>query len=205
MTWQEFTLSLCHGPVVLFSTATTGVNHSDNLLAVSWCKLNPEGEDEYGTFFHSVPAEEALIGAQYHKITVHNLSLHGLETQEFIDKVHGLFEDADAFSYNPSFQLMALNAMSECDVRFVYDLAHLTSCALNHRAMSADDVENMVSLQQLMGALWSKAGSPPPFKRVMKMCNINVDPESDELPVVTNVRILRAFWDALQDFELVVY
>ena len=205
MTWQEFVWSLCDGPVVLFSTATTGVTHTDALLAVSWCKINPDDVVEQGTFFHSVPAEQALNGAQYHKITVHNLSLNGLGTEEFISKVHGLFDGAIPFSYNPTFQLMALNEMCECEVPFVADLAHLTSCAMNHRGLSSDDIENMVSIRQLMGMLWGKTGSPPPFKRVMKMLGIEVDPYSDELPVVTNVQILRSFWKALSDFELVVY
>ena len=204
MTWQELILSLSHGPVLLFSTATTGVHESDNLLAVSWCKIEEGNEDQYGTLFHALPEDIAMIGSQYHQIPEHTLATLGYEPGEFEKKVDELFDGVTAFSYNPMFQHLALNCMVECNVRHIADLAAITSVALNSRMMSAEDLDKITTIGQL-NSLLAGMGKPPPFKRVMKMCDIAIDPFTDELPVVTNVQILHAFWEKLSSLELLTY
>ena len=205
MTWQELIWSVSRGPIVLFSTVTTGVHHTDTLLAVSYCKIQEDGSEELLTLFQSVSAERALQGVDYHHITMHTLSEQGLEKPEFERRVSALFDGATAFSYNPSFQLMALNEMAACDVANVYDLALTTNTAVNHGMLSAEELDKVVTPGQLMTRCAIAAGAPPPFKRVMKMCDIVVDDRSDILPVVTNVQILKAFWKRLGETELLTY
>ena len=205
MTWQELVTSVSRGPIVLFSTATTGVHSNDELLALSWNRIDPEGTEEKGTIFHAVPAERALQGVDYHHITMHTLSTQGLDTPDFIRAIQDLLKDTTPFSYNPSFQLMALNEMSDCDIDWVFDLALTTNAALNHRMLSAEDLDGVVNPVQLMGLLARVSGNPPPFKRVMRMCDIVIDERTDVLPLVTNVQILRAFWKKLGELDLLTY
>lgn len=205
MTWQELVLSLSSGPVLLFSTATTGVHESDNLLAVSWCKIEDENDQgTYGTLYHALPEDIAMIGAQYHKIPSQTLATLGFEPGAFEEKIEELFDGVTAFSYNPMFQHLALNCMVECNVRHIADLAAITSVALNNRMLSAEDLDKITTIGQL-NSLLAGMGKAPPFKRVMKMCDITIDPFTDELPVVTNVQILHAFWEKLSSLELLTY
>lgn len=204
MTWAEYLMSLSPGDVLLFATATTGVHHDSDLLAVSYCKINEAGESSYGTIFQALPEERAMQGIEYHKIDFNTLSTIGREKDDFEKAVSELFKDTAAYSYNPFFQNLALTEMSDCEIGYVSDLASIVSRAVNQRMMSAEELDKITNLFQF-GAFLSKMGKAPPFKRVMQMCNITTDLYSGELPVVMNVQVLHAFWEQLAQLELLTY
>lgn len=203
MTWGEYIQSLLKRPPMLFSTATTGVNSDDCLLAVSYTVIkNPR---ESGTVFYAAPASCALNGVDYHKITMHTLSTYGLQAEEFSEEVNRLFKENTAFSYNPAFQVSALTDMADCTPGYVHDLPVLMKLAMSRLALSAEDLDKICTLPELESLAKRMAGQPLTFKRLMKSCNIVVDPYTDELPVKTNVQILTQLWDQLCDIPLVTF
>lgn len=205
MLWSEFIQSMLGDKsAMLLSTATTGVNESDCLLAVSYVIAGTENS-RVQTLFHNVPASCAQNGAQYHRITVHTLSQRGLTTNDFVQEVNQLFATNVPFSYNPSFQKMALNEMVDCDPCSVVDLPLLLKLARSHLPVSAEDLDSLFTFKQLEDFAHKKVGASPPFKSLMRMCNIVADPYTDELPVVTNVEILERFWEQLGELEMVTY
>ena len=202
--WGEFIDSLIQKPVLLFSTATTGVTSNDCLLAVSYARMGP-GNPQTGTLFYGAPASCALNGVEYHKITMHILNTNGLSMHDFSDTVNQLFRETTPVSYNPGFQVMALTEMTECEFTHVVDFPLLFKLAQSKIGLRADDLDKLNSLSGVESIATSLVRNPPPFKRLMKTCDIVVDPYTDELPVVTNVQILMRLWERLREFDLVVY
>jgi len=203
MKWGEYITSLLKKPVVLFSTATTGVNSDDCLLAVSYQFKG--GDNSSGTLFYSAPASCALQGVEYHKITMHTLSTRGLQAPDFAEAVNNLFKLGTPFSYNPAFQASALTDMADCEPVFIHDLPLLMKLAMSRFALPAEDLDKICTLPELEDMAKKMAGQPPPFKRLMRACNITTDPYTDELPVVTNVQILNQMWEKLCDIEMATY
>ena len=72
-------------------------------------------------------------------------------------------------------------------------------------AIPAEDLDKIATLPELESLATKMAGQPPPFKRLMRANNIEVDPFTDELPVVTNVQILTRLWEKLADTDLAAY
>ena len=205
MKWGEFIRSLANDkPILLFSTATTGVTSSDCLLAVSYAKIGA-GNPQLGTLFHGAPASCALQGVDYHRITMHILNTRGLSMNDFSDQVNQLFRENIPMSYNPKFQVMALTEMTGCEYVHVVDFPLLFKLAQSRMALKAEDLDKLASLHELESLAAHMVHSPPQFKRLMKANNIEVDPYTDELPVVTNVQILLRLWEKLEEIELVAY
>ena len=206
MKWGEFIQSLLHKPLLLFSTATTGVTSSDCLLAVSYAKLSSNGERPItGTLFYAAPSECALHGVDYHKITMHTLNTMGLSMRDFSDAVNQLFRETTPMSYNPAFQTMALTEMTECDYVHVADLPLLFKLAQSKMALRADELDAIVSISGLEKVAEGLVHNAPPLKRLMRANNIATDPYTDELPVVTNVQVLMRLWEMLAVQEMAVY
>lgn len=203
MKWGEYLSGLLNKPAILFSTATTGINPDDCLLAVSYRFIG--GENSSGTLFYSAPASCALNGVEYHKISMHVLSTRGLQATDFSEAVNNLFKMGTAFSYNPSFQSSALTDMADCAPIFVHDLPLLLKLAMSRIALVAEDMDRICTLPELEDLARKKVGQPPPFKRLMRACNIVTDPYTDELPVATNVQILTRMWEKLCETDLVTY
>ena len=204
MKWGEFIQSLIQKPIMLFSTATTGVNSNDCLLAVSYAKLGT-GTPQTGTLFYSAPSECALRGVEYHKITMHTLNTQGLSMRDFSEAVNELFREATPMSYNPAFQTMALTEMVECDFVHVADLPLLFKLAQSKMALQAEELDKLTNIVGLEKMAESMVHTPPPLKRLMRANNIVIDPYTDELPLVTNVQILLRLWERLADIEVVTY
>lgn len=206
MKWGEFITSLLHKPLLLFSTATTGVTSNDCLLAVSYAKLQQNGEKPItGTLFYGASSECALHGVDYHKITMHTLNTLGLSMHDFSDAVNQLFRETTPMSYNPTFQTMALTEMVECDYVYVADLPLIFKLAQSKMAIRADELDNIVNLKGLEKKAEELVHTAPPLKRLMRANNIVTDPYTDELPVVTNVQVLLRLWEMLAVQEMVVY
>lgn len=203
MKWGEYLTSLMNKPVLLFATATTGVNRDDCLLAVAYRFIG--GDNASGTVFYAAPASCALNGVDYHKITLHTLTTQGLNATDFRDSVNALFQRGTPFSYNPAFQVSALTDMADCTPGFVHDLPQIMKLAASRYAIPAEDLDKVCTLPELEAMASRMAGQPLPFKRLMRANNIVVDPYTDELPVVTNVQILTRLWELLADTDLVVY
>ena len=204
MKWGEFIQSLIQKPILLFSTATTGVTSSDCLLAVSYAKLGT-GKPQTGTIFYAAPAECALHGAEYHHITMHVLNTVGLSMKDFSDSVNQLFRESTPVSYNPAFQTMALTEMTDCDFVHVADLLLLLKLAQSKMAISAEELDKVTNLTALEKIAETMVHTAPPLKRLMRANNIVADPYNDELPVVTNVQVLLRLWELLAEIELVTY
>ena len=207
MKWGEYLLALVQKPILLFATATTGVTSSDCLLAVSYAKLHtPNSEvNTLGTLYYSAPASCALNGVDYHKISIHVLNTRGLSMSDFSAAIDQLFRETTPMSYNPSFQTLALNEMTECEPVHIIDFPLIFKLAQSRKALRAEELDNIVQLSQLEALAARMVNGAPPFKRLMRSCNITVDPYSDELPVVTNVQILLRLWEQLKEIELVTY
>ena len=188
---------------MLFSTATTGVNSDDCLLAVSYAIIKSPRES--GTVFYAAPASCALNGVDYHHITMHTLSTYGLQAEEFSEEVNRLFKENTAFSYNPAFQVSALTDMADCTPGYVHDLPVLMKLAMSRLALPAEDLDKICTLPELESMAKRMAGQPLTFKRLMRSCNIVVDPYTDELPVKTNVQILTQLWDQLCDIPMTTF
>lgn len=203
MTWGEYLQSLLKRPPMLFSTATTGVNSDDCLLAVSYEIVKTPRES--GTVFYSAPASCALNGVDYHRITMHTLSVYGLQAEEFSEEVNRLFKENTAFSYNPAFQVSALTDMADCTPGYVHDLPLLMKLAMSRFALSAEDLDKICTLPELEALANKMVGQPPPFKRLMRSCNIVVDPYTDVLPVETNKQILTQMWDQLCGIPMMTF
>ena len=203
MKWGEFINSLMRKPILLFATATTGVNRDDCLLAVAYRFIG--GDNGSGVLFYSAPASCALNGVDYHRITMHTLSTKGLQAAEFTEAVNNLFKMGTPFSYNPAFQVSALTDMADCSPGYVHDLPLLMKLASARFAIPAEDLDKIATLPELESLATKMAGQPPPFKRLMRANNIEVDPFTDELPVVTNVQILTRLWEKLADTDLAAY
>ena len=203
MKWGEYLTSLARKPILLFATATTGVNRDDCLLAVAYRFIG--GDNGSGTVFYSAPASCALNGVDYHKITLHTLSTKGLNATDFRDSVNALFQRGTPFSYNPAFQVSALTDMADCTPGFVHDLPLIMKLASARYAIPAEDIDKICTIPDLEAMAAKMAGQPLPFKRLMRANNITVDPYTDELPVVTNVQILTRLWEILADTDLVAY
>ena len=204
MKWGEYLRSIVQKPILLFATATTGVTSSDCLLAVSYAKLTAD-KPLTGTLFYSAPASCALQGVDYHKISMHVLNTVGLSMSDFSDAVDQLFRDTTPMSYNPSFQSLALTEMTECEPVHIADFPLIFKLAQSRKALKAEDLDSVVQIFQLEAMAANMVHGAPPFKRLMRSCNITVDPYSDELPVVTNVQILLRLWEQLEEIELVTY
>lgn len=203
MTWGEFIQGLIHKPVLLFATATTGVNSDDCLLAVSYAKMG--AKPELGTLYYSAPASCALNGVEYHKISMHILNTRGLSMADFSEQVNMLFRESTPMSYNPGFQERALNEMTDCDPVHVFDFPLLFKLAQSKMALKAEDLDAMTSLYPLEKKATELVRVAPPFKRLMTSNKIAADPQSDQLPVVTNVQILMRLWERFVNIELVSY
>lgn len=204
MKWGEYLQSIVQKPILLFATATTGVTSSDCLLAVSYARLTANTTST-GTLYYSAPASCALQGVDYHKISMHVLNTRGLSMSDFSQAVDQLFRESTPMSYNPSFQTLALNEMTECEPVHIVDFPLIFKLAQSRKALKAEDLDNVVQIFQLEGMAANMVHGAPPFKRLMRSCNITVDPYSDELPVVTNVQILLRLWEQLSEIELVTY
>lgn len=203
MKWGEFISSLLRKPVLLFATATTGVNRDDCLLAVAYKFMG--GDNGSGVLFYSAPASCALNGVDYHKISMHTLSTRGLQAAEFTEAVNNLFKMGTPFSYNPAFQASALTDMADCTPGYVHDLPLLMKMASARFALPAEELDKITTLPELEVMAAKMAGQPLPFKRLMRANNITIDPYTDELPVVTNVQILTRLWEILADTDLSAY
>ena len=203
MKWGEYITSLARKPLLLFATATTGINRDDCLLAVAYRFIG--GDNGSGVVFYSAPASCALNGVDYHHITMHTLSTRGLNATDFRDAVNALFQRGTPFSYNPTFQVSALTDMADCSPGFVHDLPLIMKLASARYAIPAEDIDKICTIPELEAMASRMAGNPLPFKRLMRANNIVVDPYTDELPVVTNVQILTRLWEVLADTDLVAY
>ena len=204
MTWGEYLQSVINKPLLLFATATTGVNSDDCLLAVSYAKLTA-GNPQTGTLFYGAPASCALHGVDYHKISMHVLNTRGLSMRDFSDSVNQLFRENTPMSYNPGFQELALTEMTECEHVHVVDFPLLFKLAQSKIALKAEELDKVTAINQIEQMAAKHVHSPPPFKRLMHANNIEVDPYTDELPVVTNVQILLRLWELLREMQLVTY
>lgn len=204
MKWGEFLQSTVNKPILLFSTATTGINSNDCLLAVSYAKLVGD-KPQTGTLFYSAPASCALNGVTYHKISMHVLNTRGLNMTDFSEAVNQLFRETTPMSYNPAFQELALTEMTECEPCHIADFPLLFKLAQSHMALSAEELDKVVSISQLESMAAKLVHSPPAFKRLMRSANIVEDPYTDELPVVMNVQILLQLWNQLSGIDLVTY
>ena len=203
MKWGEYVCSLLHKPILLFSTATTGINKDDCLLAVAYQFIG--GDNGTGVIFYSAPASCALNGVDYHKITMYTLTHKGLSATDFTEAVNNLFKMGTAFSYNPAFQASALTDMADCSPGYVHDLPLLMKLAAARYAIPAEDLDKIASLPDLEALAAKMAGRPLTFKQLMRANNIEIDPYTDELPVVTNVQILTRLWEAFSDIDLAAY
>lgn len=203
MKWGEYVCSLLHKPVLLFATATTGINRDDCLLAVAYQFIGVENKS--GVIFYSAPASCALNGVDYHKITMYTLAHHGLSAKDFTEAVNDLFKQGTPFSYNPSFQASALTDMADCSPGYVHDLPLLMKLAAARYAIPAEDLDKIATLTELEALAAKMAGQPLPFKRLMRANNIEIDPYTDELPVVINVQILTRLWEKFADIDLAAY
>lgn len=204
MRWVEYIQSIVNRPVLLFSTATTGVTSNDCLLAVSYAKLG-EGQPETGTLYYSAPASCALNGVDYHKITMHVLQTRGLSMTDFSDAVNQLFRETTPLSYNPGFQERALTEMTECEPVHIVDFPLLFKLAQSKMALKAEELDKVTHITGLEQMALKLVHGAPPFKWLMNANKIAVDPYSDELPVITNVQILLRLWELLSKIELVTY
>lgn len=203
MTWGDLIQGLIHKPILLFATATTGINSDDCLLAVSYAKIGTK--TDLGTLYYSAPASCALNGVEYHKISMHILNTRGLSMADFSEQVNMLFSETTPMSYNPAFQERALSEMTECEPVHVFDFPLLFKLAQSKMALKAEDLDAMTSLYPLEKKAAELVRVAPPFKRLMASCKIVADPCTDELPVVTNVQILLRLWEQLRGIELVSY
>lgn len=203
MKWGEYLSSLLKRPALLFATATTGINSDDCLLAVSYRFMG--GDNSSGTLFYAAPASCALNGVDYHKITMHMLSTKGLQAPDFSEAVNNLFKLGTAFSYNPAFQSSALTDMADCAPGYIHDIPLLMKLATARYALPAEDLDKICTLTELESMARKMAGNPLPFKRLMRACNIIIDPYTDQIPVEVNVQILTRLWEQLCDTDLVTY
>lgn len=204
MKWGEYIQSIVTKPILLFSTATTGVTSNDCLLAVSYVKLGT-AKPKTETIFYGASSECALHGVDYHKITMHVLNTRGLSMQDFSNSVNQLFRETTPMSYNPSFQSMALTEMTECEPCHIADFPLIFKLAQSKMALSAEDLDKVHSISGLEKIAESLVHMPPSLKRLMRANNIVDDPYTDLLPVVVNAQALLMLWQKLADIEMVTY
>lgn len=177
--------------VKLVSTATTGLQDDDELLAVNI--IEPEDAGSLSrTYFKRVDDRNKVIRAQeYHKITPET-SMAGRPSESFVEAITNELSDSVVFTYNPLFQIKFLERQG-IHVPAVYNLPLFLKGA-EMRLLLFDDESR--SLDSIESTLSKKAGAPQAFSKLTQ--SFGLTPSVIELPLQFSCRVLLEAWNRLK-------
>ncbi len=100
-------------PVKLLATATTGLDSSDDLLAVAVMDLDAHGAAVRSTLaMQRLQDKDKLLKAQqFHGISWDRMMQTGMDRDAFKQTVAGLLAAGTVLSYNPGFQMTFLSSV----------------------------------------------------------------------------------------------
>lgn len=210
MDWNDFLAAVTfqdEPEVVLMSTATSGLHTGDSLLAVSYHLLHGGEAIEYGTIYNLVPDDILLPSQEYHRIPTDFMRTHGLQREEFTQKLQAVLTPSrTVFTYNSAFQIKAITQMqggfaelmsSVCDL-CVWLKAAESKMVFAAKKPPIDRIEHEV-LRKIFKAV-------PSWKRLLESKHIPSTAPPGKLPVVYNadclLKLYRAMEQAPPDFLL---
>lgn len=175
MNWGEIIDSF-NRPVVMLSTATTGVDDDSKIIAVAI-------DDK--VIYHSVPQDELLPSLEYHGIDSERLLRYGaLNDETFRDQVTAELAGKVVMTYNPAFQIKYLAPYAEIDGR-CFDLPLLYRGAASHIG-----IKEQASVEEYCWQLMSLAKSGRRgFKTFCEQLQVTCDDQT-LLPLERAVRQL---------------
>lgn len=185
MDWSEFVRGGSN--IAFVSTATTGVQDHDSLLAVSVHRQTGQSQLEHELLVREVPREELLKGSEYHMVQEPFMRLNAVTDSSFRERLQELLGGCLVFTYNPPFQL---RFMSDWVSTMMFDLPLLVKAVESRYAV---DPRMQGSPGKVLRWAESKVGKPATWRKVLQMHDITL-PGPPVLPCEANSMCLYWLW-----------
>ncbi len=204
ITWGEHLDNIeVKKPIVVFSTATTGVSNTSEVICLSYAKIDEKGDILKGSIYNTVNREDFLMAQKYHRISEAYLNAVQLPTEDFISQVENVLKGT-LVSYNSKFQIKMLQTLfkqSDIKIPTIYDLPLLLKGAEAHLKHYEEEID---SLYNITGTFKEQIGPAPSLKIICKNRDIVEIPPLDVFPSDYNVDCLIMLWRKLIDEPLLL-